>query len=66
MAAGLTSRPMTIEDMVRMAYADEIAKEEKIKARYRGALTSIKHKTLAFNCGFFFTFILYTCSVNKR
>jgi len=35
MAAGLTSRPMTIEDMVRMAYADEIAKEEKIKARYK-------------------------------
>ena len=34
MEAKLTTRPMTIEDIVRMVYADEIAKEEKIKARY--------------------------------
>ena len=33
MEANLTIKPMTIEVLVRMAYAEEIANEEKIKAR---------------------------------
>jgi len=37
MAAGLTDRFMKLEDIVCMAYADEIAQEEKIRARYRRA-----------------------------
>ena len=35
MEARLPLRPMKFEDMIRLAYADEIAKEERIKARYR-------------------------------
>jgi hypothetical protein len=33
MEAKLAVKPMTIERLVRMAYAEELAKEEKIKAR---------------------------------
>ena len=33
MEAKIATRPMTIEDLVRIGYADEIAKEEKIMAR---------------------------------
>jgi hypothetical protein len=33
MEAKLASKPMSIEGLVRMAYADELAKEERIKAR---------------------------------
>jgi len=37
MEAKLTTKPMTIEDIVRMAYADEIAAENKrLQRRNRG------------------------------
>jgi hypothetical protein len=33
MEAKLALKPISIEGLVRMAYADEIAKEERIKSR---------------------------------
>jgi hypothetical protein len=36
MAAGLTNRLMTIDDIVRIAYADEIEEENRRKARRYG------------------------------
>lgn len=35
MEAKIATRPMTIEDIVRMAYAEEIAREEAIRNRFR-------------------------------